>query len=29
MVELFIRNGETMYEAAYTGKDVRKHEVLV
>jgi uncharacterized protein YpmB len=29
MVELFIRGNETMYEAAYTSKDSRKHEVLV
>ena len=29
MVELFIRNGETMYEAEYTAKSGRKHEVLV
>src|SRR3974390_1506383 len=29
MVELFKRGGETMYEAAYTSKDGRKHEVLV
>lgn len=29
MVELFKRNGETMYEAAYTTKAGRKHEVLV
>jgi uncharacterized membrane protein YkoI len=29
MVELFIRGGETMYEAAYTTKAGRKHEVLV
>jgi uncharacterized membrane protein YkoI len=29
MVELFMRGGETMYEAAYTGKDGKKHEVLV
>ena len=29
MVELFKRGGETMYEAAYTGKDGKKHEVLV
>ena len=28
MVELFMRGGETMYEAAYTGKDGKKHEVL-
>jgi uncharacterized membrane protein YkoI len=28
-VELFRRGGETMYEAGYTGKDGRKHEVLV
>ena len=28
MVELFIK-GETMYEAAYTSKDGKKHEVLV
>ena len=28
-VELFKRSGETMYEAAYTGKDGKKHEVLV
>jgi uncharacterized membrane protein YkoI len=29
MVELFKKGGEIMYEAAYTGKDGRKHEVLV
>jgi uncharacterized membrane protein YkoI len=29
MVELFKRGGETMYEAAYTGKNGKKHEVLV
>lgn len=29
MVELFIRGGETMYEAAYTSKAGKKHEVLV
>jgi uncharacterized membrane protein YkoI len=29
MVELFIRGGETMYEAAYTTKAGRKHEILV
>ena len=29
MVELFIRGGETMYEAAYTTKGGKKHEVLV
>jgi uncharacterized membrane protein YkoI len=29
MVELFIRGGETLYEAAYTSKDGKKHEVLV
>ncbi len=29
MVELFIRGGETMYEAAYTTKAGKKHEVLV
>ncbi len=29
MVELFKKNGETMYEAAYTGKNGKKHEVLV
>jgi hypothetical protein len=29
MVELFMRGGETMYEAAYTSKDGKKHEVLV
>src|ERR1035437_9640192 len=29
MVELFRRGGETMYEAAYTGKDGKRHEVLV
>ena len=28
-VELFMRGGETMYEAGYTGKDGSKHEVLV
>jgi uncharacterized membrane protein YkoI len=28
-VELFTRGGGTMYEAGYTGKDGRKHEVLV
>jgi hypothetical protein len=27
--ELFKRGGETMYEAAYTGKNGKKHEVLV
>jgi uncharacterized membrane protein YkoI len=29
MVELFKRGGETMYEAAYTAKDGKRHEVLV
>ena len=29
MVELFIRVGETMYEAAYTTKAGKKREVLV
>jgi len=29
MVELFKRGGEMMYEAAYTSKDGKKHEVLV
>ena len=29
MVELFMRGGEMMYEAAYTSKDGKKHEVLV
>ena len=29
MVELFKRGGETMYEAGYTSKDGKKHEVLV
>lgn len=29
MVELFKRGGETMYEAAYTTKAGKKHEVLV
>ena len=29
MVENFMRDGETMYEAAYTSKDGKKHEVLV
>jgi uncharacterized membrane protein YkoI len=29
MVELFKRDGETMYEAAYTTKAGKKHEVLV
>ena len=29
MVELFMRDGETLYEAAYTSKDGKKHEVLV
>jgi len=29
MVELFIRGGETKYEAAYTSKDGKKHEMLV
>lgn len=28
-VELFKRGGETMYEAAYTSKDGKKHSVLV
>ena len=28
-VELLKRGGETMYEAAYTSKDGKKHEVLV
>jgi phage terminase small subunit len=29
MVELFMRGGETMYEAGYTTKVGKKHEVLV
>lgn len=29
MVELFMRGGETMYEAAYTTKAGKKHEILV
>jgi uncharacterized membrane protein YkoI len=29
MVELFMRGGQTMYEAAYTTKAGKKHEVLV
>jgi uncharacterized membrane protein YkoI len=29
MIELFIRGGETMYEAGYTTKAGKKHEVLV
>jgi uncharacterized membrane protein YkoI len=29
MVETFVRGGETMYEAAYTSKAGKKHEVLV
>jgi len=29
MVELLTRGGETMYEAAYTSKNGKKHEVLV
>src|SRR5262249_3260994 len=29
MVELFMRGGETLYEAAYTSKSGKKHEVLV
>jgi uncharacterized membrane protein YkoI len=29
MVELFMRGGETMYEAGYTTKAGKKHEVLV
>lgn len=29
MVELFQRGGETMYEASYTAKSGKKHEVLV
>lgn len=29
MVELFKREGVTMYEVAYTSKDGAKHEVLV
>jgi uncharacterized membrane protein YkoI len=29
MVELFIRGGETLYEAAFTSKGGKKHEVLV
>jgi uncharacterized membrane protein YkoI len=29
LVELFMRNGETMYEAAYTTKSGRKREVVV
>lgn len=28
-VELFVRGGETMYEAAYTAKSGKRHEVLV
>jgi len=28
-VELFMRGGETMYEAGYAGKDGKRHEVLV
>jgi uncharacterized membrane protein YkoI len=28
-VELFMRSGETMYEAAYTSKTGKRHEVLV
>jgi len=29
MVELFMRGGETLYEAGYTSKVGKKHEVLV
>ena len=29
MVELFIKGSKTMYEAEYTSKDGKKHEVLV
>lgn len=29
MVELLIRGGETMYEAAYTTKTGKKHEIIV
>ena len=29
MVELFMRGGETLYEAAYRSKDGKKHELLV
>jgi uncharacterized membrane protein YkoI len=29
MVELFMRNGETMYEAGYSTKAGKRHEVLV
>ncbi len=29
MVELFKKGGETMYEAAYTTKAGKKHEILV
>jgi uncharacterized membrane protein YkoI len=29
MVELYIRRGETLYEAGYTSKNGKKHEVLV
>ena len=29
MVEFFKRGGETLYEAGYTSKDGKKHEVLV
>ena len=29
MVELFMRDGQTMYEAAYTTKAGKKQEVLV
>lgn len=29
MVELFLRNGETLYEAEYTTKAGKKHEILV
>jgi uncharacterized membrane protein YkoI len=29
VVELFLRGGETLYEAAYTSKGGKKHEVLV
>lgn len=29
LVELFLKNGETMYEAGYTTKAGKKHEVLV
>ncbi len=29
MVEIMTKDGQTFYEAAYTGKDGKKHEVLV